>query len=356
MSGIIGKATITFTPPVNNSGSAITLYTVTSSPGGFTASGSSSPIVVPNLSNNTSYTFRVVSKNSIGDSVASSPSNSITTPSIIPEPPNNISAVSGIIGKATITFTPPINNSGSEITLYTVRSSPDGFTGSGTSSPIVVPNLLNNTSYIFTVVSRNSVGDSVASSPSNSITTPPPTVPEPPNNISAIGGNAEATITFTPPINNSGSEITLYTVTSSPGGFTGSRTSSPIVVRNLSINITYTFTVVSKNSVGDSIPSSPSNNIRTGTSIFPDPPTDISAVPGVRQATVSFTPPLYTGGQEIASYNVISSPGGFTGSGRSSPIIVGNLSNNTTYTFTVTTYTFVGSIYSSPSNSITTPP
>ena len=52
---------------------------MTSSPGGFTGTGSASPIVVSGLSPNTSYTFTATATNAGGTSTPSSPSNSITT-------------------------------------------------------------------------------------------------------------------------------------------------------------------------------------------------------------------------------------------------------------------------------------
>lgn len=73
------QASVSFTAPVDDGGSAITSYTVTSSPGSITASGSSSPITITGLSGGTTYTFTVTATNAVGTSDASSPSNSITT-------------------------------------------------------------------------------------------------------------------------------------------------------------------------------------------------------------------------------------------------------------------------------------
>ena len=58
---------------------AITNYTVTSSPGGLTGTGSTSPITVSGLTSNTEYTFTMTATNSSGTSVASNISSAITT-------------------------------------------------------------------------------------------------------------------------------------------------------------------------------------------------------------------------------------------------------------------------------------
>jgi uncharacterized protein (TIGR02145 family) len=74
----IAQASVAFTAPASNGGSAITGYTVTSSPGNFTATGASSPIVVSGLTNGTAYTFTVVANNAAGNSVASTASVAVT--------------------------------------------------------------------------------------------------------------------------------------------------------------------------------------------------------------------------------------------------------------------------------------
>jgi hypothetical protein len=77
-----GAISVAFTAPANNGGSAITSYTVTSSPGSITASGASSPITVTGLTNGTAYTFTVRATNATGTGPASAASNS-ATPSVI---------------------------------------------------------------------------------------------------------------------------------------------------------------------------------------------------------------------------------------------------------------------------------
>jgi hypothetical protein len=74
------QATVPFTAPSSDGGSAITSYTATSSPGGITGtlsqSGSGS-ITVTGLTNAIAYTFTVTATNAIGTSLASAASNSV---------------------------------------------------------------------------------------------------------------------------------------------------------------------------------------------------------------------------------------------------------------------------------------
>ena len=179
----------------------------------------------------------------------------------------------------------------------------------------------------------------------------PASVPYTPTIGTATGGNAQATVGFTPPSNNGGSTITSYTVTATDsttpahGGQTQSGSSSPITVTGLTNGDSYTFKVTATNAVGTGAASAASNAVVPLT--VPDAPVIGTATGGNTEASVSFSPPDTSGGATITSYTVTAAdstnpPGGQTQSGSTSPITVSGLTNGDSYTFTVTATNSVG--------------
>jgi len=344
------KVWVTFTAP-DNGGSAITAYTATSSPGGITGSGPGSPVTVNGLTNGTSYTFTVTATNAKGTGPKSSPSNA-AIPGTLPGAPTGVTATAGN-AQATVSFSPPASDGGNPISSYSATSSPGGLVGTGGGSPITVSGLTNGTAYTFTVRAFNAIGTGPASSPSNSVT--PKTVPGVPTGVTATAGNAQATVSFSPPASNGGSPITLYTVTSTPGNVAATGGGSPITVSGLTNGTAYTFTVKARNAAGDSAASNVSNSVTPAT--VPGAPTVVSATPGNAQVTVAFSPPASNGGSPIISYTVSSGSavaGGVSATGTTSPITVTGLTNGRAYTFTVKATNAIGTgPASSPSESVT---
>ncbi|OAB47457.1 fibronectin type III domain-containing protein [Paenibacillus antarcticus] len=355
------QATVNFKAPSNTGGSAITEYTVNAISEGnllVTKTGTASPITVTGLTNGTAYTFTVTAKNSVATSVASEPSPSVK-PVSVPSAPTGVTATANN-GEASVSFTAPADTGGLAITEYKVTASSSGnppVTQTGTTSPITVTGLTNGTAYTFTVKATNSVGTSVASTPSSSVT--PATAPDAPKDVTAIAGSKQVTVSFTAPDNNGGSPITEYTVTASSTGnpsVTKTGTVSPITVIDLTNGTAYTFTVTAKNSVSTSAPSAASTSV-TPVSV-PGVPTNVTATAGNASATVTFTAPADNGGLAITGYKVTASSSDnalVTQTGSGSPIIVTGLTNGTAYTFTVTATNSQGTSESSESSSSTTP-
>jgi len=255
-----GKVTVSFSGALPN-GSPITSYTVTSSPGGKTATGASSPLTVTGLTNGTAYTFTVTATNGVGTGGASMASTSVT-PAGLPLPPTIVSAQARASAtQVLVTFSGDSGN-GSLITSYTVTSSPGGLTGtvspSGLASNIkIFTGLTAGTSYTFTVTATNSIGTSVSSVASNPVI---PGVPLPPTIGTALAGNGQAVVTFSPGTAVA-SATTGYTVTSSSGGKTATGASSPITITGLNNGTAYSFTVTATNSYGTGAASAASNSV-----------------------------------------------------------------------------------------------
>ena len=357
------SATVSWTAPASDGGSAITGYTVTPSSGPTTpAAAGATSVTVSGLTNGTSYTFTVTATNGVGTSLPSSPSTAVTPrpAATAPDPPRNVTATAGD-ASATVSWAAPAFNGGSAITGYTVTpSSGPTTTAAAGATSATVSGLINGTSYTFTVTATNTVGTSAASSPANAVTpqAPPATAPNPPTNVSAAAGDVSATVSWTAPASDGGSAITGYTVTSAPGNITAQTGSAArtATVSGLANGTGYTFTVTATNAVGTSAASNVSNSVTPrAAATAPDPPTNVSATAGDASATVSWTAPASDGGSAITGYTITPSSGPTTtvAAGATSVTVTG-LTNGTSYTFTVTATNIVGtSAASNVSNSVT---
>ena len=346
---------VSWTAP-SNGGSAITGYTVTASPGGATATtAGATSAAVTNLSNGVGYTFTVTATNSVGTGAASTPSPSVTPTPTVPDAPTGANAVAGD-GQATVSWTDP-DNGGSAITGYTVTTFPGGTTTPASDTPVLVTGLTDGASYTFTITATNSVGTSAQSAASSPVTpNAPAAVPDAPTGVGAVAGDGRATVSWTAPAAN-GSPITGYTVTTSPGGTTTPASGTSLLVTGLTDGTAYTFTVTATNGVGTGPSSGASSPVTpTAAGTVPGAPTNVTAVPGNAQATVSWTAPASNGGSTITTYTVTASPGGVTATtaGATSAAVI-TLTNGTTYTFTVTATNSVGTGPASAPSNVATP-
>ena len=161
-----GQASVAFTAGTLTGSS----YTITSSPGSYTASGASSPITVTGLQSGTEYTYTATATNKYGTSSASSASAGVTA-TTVPQAPT-IGTATGADSSATLTFTAGATG-GSSITNYkysTDNSTYTAFSPAQTTSPLTISGLTNGTSYSFYLKAVNTNGDSAASASSNSVT------------------------------------------------------------------------------------------------------------------------------------------------------------------------------------------
>jgi hypothetical protein len=352
-----GEATVSWTAPSSNGGSPITGYTVTSSTGAKSCSTTTATTcTITGLTNGTSYTFTVTAANSAGTGPASAASAAVTpeAPATAPGAPTDVQASAGD-GQATVTWTPPANNGGKAITGYTVISSPGNrqCTTTGATS-CTITGLTDGTSYTFTVTASNPAGTGPASAPSNAVTPLGP--PAAPTGVSAVAGNASATVTWKAPTVTGGSSITGYMVTASPGGATCTTTgATSCTVTGLTNGTSYTFTVVATSEGGTGPASAASPAVTpSGPS---GPPTDVIGTPANHQVTVSWTAPATSAATApVTGYVVTSQPesAGCTTSGATSCVVT-DLTDGTAYTFTVVAKGAAGSSTPSAASAAVTP-
>jgi hypothetical protein len=216
-------ASISFTPSDN-----VTSYTVTSSPGGITSSGTSSPIIVSGLTANTEYTFTMTSAYGSYTTPSSEASNSIKT---YIAAPTTMVATATSATTATVTFSAPEGGSANTISY--------DLSGGGSydlsENTFTVTGLTANTAYTFTVNASSSANTTNASALAIQTYIAAPT-----NVVATATSATTATVTFSAPAGGSANTIT-YDLS---GGGSYDLSGTTFTVTGLTANTAYTFKVI----------------------------------------------------------------------------------------------------------------
>jgi hypothetical protein len=185
----------------------------------------------------------------------------------------------------------------------------------------------------------------------------PPGIPQA---VSATGGNAQATVSWTAPASSGSFAITGYTARATQDtARTCTWTTGPLscTITGLTNGTSYTFVVRATSSAGSSAFSTASNTVIPAT--VPGAPTGVTAaqVGTTNSVAVSWTAPTATGGAAITGYlaratqDTAKSCVWFTGA---LTCTVTGLTNGTAYTFVVRASNSAGNgAFSNPSGSVT---
>ena len=171
---------------------------------------------------------------------------------------------SGNVKMASTNFTVTPNS------LYngTVTLTPTGTASTGLSAIVLTfsnsatAQTFNITPTVAGIITLSATNSGTLTNPANLTYIVNAVTPGAPTSVVATAGNKTASVTFAAPVNNGGTVITGYTVTSIPAGGTdinAGSTSFTHTITGLTNNTSYTFTVKATNSVGASVASAASN-------------------------------------------------------------------------------------------------
>ncbi|MEU8149440.1 fibronectin type III domain-containing protein [Nonomuraea sp. NPDC048901] len=258
-----GRATVKWRGP-SDGGAPITGYTVTSTPGGKTASVPAGTLeaTLTGLTDGTGYTFTVSAVNTAGTGPESAPSDPVRPqPADVPMPPPGL-LVTPLDQRVDVQWVPAVDG-GSAITGYTVTVQPGGRSVDTAPDTTVtsVTGLADGTAYTVSVVARNAAGAS-APSTAKPVTPSASLPPGPPDHLRAgLPASGSVQLTWDPPAVTGTSPVTSYTVTASPGGKTATVTGTTATLSGLDPATAYTFTVRAANASGTGVAGAPTQAI-----------------------------------------------------------------------------------------------
>jgi fibronectin type 3 domain-containing protein len=362
-----GSVSLTWTPPANNGGAAISGYNIYrgTSAGGEAATAvatvTGTSFTDTGLTNGTTYFYTVKAVNSAGTSSASNEASA--TPAgvtaTVPTVPQSLAATGGN-GSVSLLWSAPSSNGGSPITSYNVyRSTSPGGEGSTplktnvTGTTFNDLTVTNGTKYYYTVAAVNAVGTSPQSNEANA--TPQATVPSAPTGLVASAGDGKVMLSWTVPNSDGGSPITGYDVyrSTTPGGEGGApyatAVSSTYTDPAATNGIKYYYTVAAVNGVGAGPQSSEANATPQAAVTVPSAPQGLTATGSNTAVQLSWSAPASNGSAAVTSYNIYRST--TTGGEGTTPVataVTGTsftdspLTNGTTYYYTVAAVNGVG--------------
>ena len=339
--------TLTWGAPADDGASDITKYEYRVDEGDWENAGAASArsVVVSDLENGTSYSFSLRAVNGVGEGAAATvdatPQAAVTAPSA----PRNLAASPGDT-QVTLTWSPPANDGGADITGYEYRVDQGNWHSAGAASArsVVVGALENLRSYTFALRALN--GGTAAGAAATVQATPraEATAPTAPRNVAAEPGDTVVRITWDPPADDGGSDLTGYQIRG------GLRTSwltisatetGPATFSSLQNGTEYTFEVRAVNDVGNG----PIASVQSTPRGAPSAPRNLTASPGDTEVTLAWDPPADDGASDITGYQYRVDQGDWEDAGTAdarSVVVSSGLENGQSYAFSLRAVNDIG--------------
>ena len=298
-------------------------------------------VILPNLTNYSTYHYRVRSVDIVGNETVSGDNTFNVATCIVAESPFAPTVISAVAGdaKATISWTA---GSGASSSLIRYGTAPGVYTNTldPAAAPQTITGLANGTAIYYQVGSKNAIG-TVWSDQYSVMPVGPPSVP---TVILAVAGNTQTTISWTAGIGSTSSLIRYGTVS---GTYTTTidPATSPRTIGSLTNGTTYYYQVGAKNSSGTTW----SSQYTVTPMALPSAPTAISAVAGNAQATILWTAGIGST-SSLIRYGTSSGVYTITTDPASSPQTIASLTNGTIYYYQVGAKNATGTTWSTQSS------
>ena len=332
------EVTLTWEPPAEDGGSDVTGYEYQVDEEDWKDGGTADArsVVVSDLENGRSYTFSVRAENGIGPGTVEMVEATPRPAAVAPTAPRDLAAASGDT-MVTLTWSPPENDGGSDITGYEYQVDEEDWEDAGAADArsLVVSDLENIRQYAFSVRAVNGTGPGAAATveakPRAAIT-----APTAPRDLAAEPGDTVVTLTWSPPADDGGSDLTGYQM---QGGLLTSWITilatdpGPASFFNLENGREYTFSMRAVNRIGPG----PTASVKATPRGAPSAPRNLAASPGDTEVTLTWEPPAEDGGSDVTGYQYQVDEedwkDGGTADARS--VVVSDLENGRSYTFSV---------------------
>lgn len=360
-----GSLDVAWSAPESDGGSAVTTYTARAYSSAVSTTviasctTSTTACTITGLTNGTEYYVAVTATNAAGAGPASAP-RTTGTPLVRPAAPTITSVTAGD-QRLTVAFA--AGSAGDRAITryqYTVDAGATWTDLSGLSSPLVISDLTNGTTYSVRLRAVSAAGAGAAS---NAGSGKPVGYPGVPGNITATGATGSIVVAWTAADANGG-VIQSYTATAFNAAAGGSTvqtcttSANTCTISGLSNNTTYYISVQTLTTGGlYSERSDPRVAVAPGT--VPGAPTTVSATAGNTSASLSWNAPGSAGTSSVSGYQVYCSADGgafvacATATGTSTTVT--GLTNGVEYTFRVAARNLSGYGTQSASSNAVTP-
>ena len=207
-----GKVTLTWTPPTNDGGSAVTGYLAEASPTGGYCFVSATTCTISGLTNGETYTFTVKASNDVGLGAASNALSA--TPWVAPTVPRSLAASPNLQAGIGLTWQAPADPGAPGMTGYRIyRGAPGGTptlhaTVNANAVAYTDTAVVNGGTYAYQIAAFNAFGEGPRTAV---VTTQRGTAPSEPRSVTATAGKG-IVLKWTAPLSNGGSPVTAYRI------------------------------------------------------------------------------------------------------------------------------------------------